>query len=332
MFDNGICPVCGNKAPSDITDRGGYYFECGRCGEYVLTGLYDTHLINLDEIQRAYLSGYIRDNQSYTHRCIIDRRLFFDILNDISHIMPAIKADKVLLTLSEISSIPGSEIEITERSVNHLLLLGKSYIINNEEWIYIIQDLLEKELGYIEFIKYTTVGTPKTTDIKITPKGWKHLSEMRLPNQDSNSAFIAMWFNKEVKSTRDAIKQAILDAGYEPKIVDEEPFNGDVVNQIITFINQAKFVVADLTGQRQGVYFEAGYAKGLNLPVIYSVRDDQIDPPKEKGKPDPLRVHFDLNHQNLISWNDDNLEEDFKKRLTNHITATIGVGPLKKEK
>ncbi len=331
MFKEGICPICGNKAPHAETDQNNYIFDCVRCGEYVLIGLYDIHFKDLSDTQRAHLSGYIRDNQSLTSRCLINREEFTDIINNVVQILPSIKANKILLTLSDISNIPGTEIEITKGSNNFFLLQGKSYIINNDEWIYIIQDLLEKELGYIEFIKYATAGPLTKSYIKITPKGWNQLSKLRLPNQNSNTAFIAMWFNNIVKPVREIIKQAIRNAGYEPKIVDEEPFNGDVVNQIITYINQARFVIADLTEQRQGVYFEAGYAKGLNIPVIYSVRDDQIDPIKETGKPDPLRVHFDLNHQNLLSWNNDNLV-DFQKRLTNQITATIGVGPLYKEK
>jgi nucleoside 2-deoxyribosyltransferase len=116
-------------------------------------------------------------------------------------------------------------------------------------------------------------------------------------------------------------------AGYDPKIVNAEPFNGDIVDKIITLINRARFVIADLTGQRQGVYFEAGYAKGLNITVIYTVRKDEIGPKPSKINPDPLKVHFDLNHQNIITWKEDELE-GFQRRLKDRITATIGDGPL----
>jgi nucleoside 2-deoxyribosyltransferase len=332
MFKKDKCPICGNKASQAPTDKGGYIFECVRCGEFVLSGVYSVHLGNLTDIQQTNLSGYIRDNQSNYQRCIITRQIIEENKNTKVKLNPQDKADKILLTLEEISAIPGSEIEITEESKYYYLLLGKAYIINNDEWIYILQDYLEDELNYIEFIKYASAGPLSARMIKITPKGWDHLSKLGFRNQDSNTAFIAMWFNDKVKPTKEVIKQAIRDAGYDPKIVNEDPFNGDIVNQIITLINQSRFVVADLTGQRQGVYFEAGYAKGLNLPVIYTVRDDQIDPKKPtKDNPDLLKVHFDLNHQNLISWNNKNLDK-FQNMLTNQITATIGVGPLKKNK
>ena len=124
-----------------------------------------------------------------------------------------------------------------------------------------------------------------------------------------------VWFDPKIKKTRDVIKQAIRDAGYDPKIVDEEEHNDDVTDKIITMINRAKFVVADFTEQRAGVYYEAGYAKGLNIPVIHTVNKDEI-----------AQLHFDINHQNFIAWEKDNLVE-FQEKLKNRITATIGDGP-----
>ena len=35
-------------------------------------------------------------------------------------------------------------------------------------------------------------------------------------------------------------------------------------------IKRSRFLVADVTGGRQGVYFEGGFAKGLGLPVIWT--------------------------------------------------------------
>jgi len=37
---------------------------------------------------------------------------------------------------------------------------------------------------------------------------------------------------------------------------------------------ECRFIVADFTGQRGGVYFEAGYALGLRKPVIWTCKRD----------------------------------------------------------
>ena len=98
-------------------------------------------------------------------------------------------------------------------------------------------------------------------------------------------------------------------------------------------------MVCDLTGYRGGVYFEAGFAYGLGLEVIYTCRKDWT---KEeiladssgntvktlfdgKGKEIAIKkegIHFDLDHRPRIEWNPDKLE-DFKIKLENRIKAVI---------
>jgi hypothetical protein len=73
--------------------------------------------------------------------------------------------------------------------------------------------------------------------------------------------------------------------------------------------------VADFTGHRGGVYFEAGFALGMNLPVIWTCRQDCL--------PD---LHFDIRQFNCIDWK---TPEDLAGRLQNRIEALLGTG-LKK--
>jgi len=60
---------------------------------------------------------------------------------------------------------------------------------------------------------------------------------------------------------------------------------------------------------RGGVYFEAGFAMGLGIPVIWTVRKDQIE-----------QVHFDTRQYNHIVYDS---PEDLKQKLCNRIRATI---------
>lgn len=149
--------------------------------------------------------------------------------------------------------------------------------------------------------------------IRLTTKGWTNVySEKSLLN--SRNAFIAMAFTDDTGQQlpgehRDCIRQVLESLNWSPVIVDEVPHNDGVMDKIIASINHARFVIADLTYHKNGVYFEAGYAKGLGLPVILTVKKDHLE-----------RSHFDVKHLNLVVWDD---FDDLKKKLSYRIKATI---------
>jgi hypothetical protein len=60
---------------------------------------------------------------------------------------------------------------------------------------------------------------------------------------------------------------------------------------------------------RGGVYFEAGLAQGLGLPVIWTVHKDNVD-----------NLHFDTRQYNHIVYID---PQDLRVQLYNRIAATI---------
>jgi nucleoside 2-deoxyribosyltransferase len=64
-------------------------------------------------------------------------------------------------------------------------------------------------------------------------------------------------------------------------------------DEIISLIRKSKFLVADFTGHRGGVYFEAGFALGLGLPVFWTCRKDDLK-----------NLHFDIRQYNCIDWAD----------------------------
>ena len=115
-----------------------------------------------------------------------------------------------------------------------------------------------------------------------------------------------------------AIEPAVKSLGFVPIRIDSKEHVDTVMDQIIAEIKESRFVIADFTGQRGGVYFEAGFAKGLGLDVIWCCREDDMD-----------KLHFDVKGFNIIVWN--NCEE-LEKRLRDRIRAIIGNGPnLRKE-
>jgi len=64
--------------------------------------------------------------------------------------------------------------------------------------------------------------------------------------------------------------------GYLPRLLrhmttqNREPYS-------LEHIEDSKLIIADLTGQSPEVYFMAGYALGLNIPVIWTVNSSEAD-------------------------------------------------------
>lgn len=113
---------------------------------------------------------------------------------------------------------------------------------------------------------------------------------------------------------------AIARAGYKPTRIDREEYIGGVMDQIIGKIRESRFVVADFTDNRGGVYYEAGFAFALNLPVFTLCRKDRLAAGAN-------HIHFDVQHLNLLAWEDGKLAE-LTARLEAPIVAVLGRGPL----
>jgi nucleoside 2-deoxyribosyltransferase len=127
-----------------------------------------------------------------------------------------------------------------------------------------------------------------------------------------------MWFSPQVTHIWSAaIEPAINAAGYHAVRIDGVEHNNKIDDEILANIRASRFVVADFTGERGGVYFEAGFAMGLGLPVIWTVREEDLH-----------AIHFDNRQYNFITWKHDDLSE-FSKRLRVRIEATIGRGPIR---
>lgn len=158
-----------------------------------------------------------------------------------------------------------------------------------------------------------TEDSPKEgyLNIKLTFKGINYASSLMENGTDSRNAFIAMSFGGDCSSIREAIKQACYKTNYQPILIDEVHIDNEstINDAIISEIKQAKFCISDFTEQKDGVYFEAGYALGRGLPVIYTCQEDDFND-----------SHFDTNHfPHLIYKN----TEDLEKMLIDKIKAWI---------
>ncbi len=181
-----------------------------------------------------------------------------------------------------------------------------------DEWSHLLKYL--RTAGLLEI---DSLNNPQCT-ATLTIRGWQWLDER--PKATGSKAFIAMAFDPALDDVKAAIHRAIESAGYEPLRVDDDHYSGGVMDRIITQIRDSKFIVADFTKNKGGVYYEAGVAFGLGIDVVNVCERECL---KEESKD---RLHFDVRHQVFIPWIKDQLDK-FSVDLANHIVALHGRGP-----
>ncbi len=92
--------------------------------------------------------------------------------------------------------------------------------------------------------------------------------------------------------------------------IDKEHPLEDVVGRIKEEIRRSKFVIADLTDERQSCYFEVGYAEGLGRPIIYCASKESVLSPATKTK-----IHFDIHMNVNMFTNHDELDAKLRSAI-----------------
>ena len=293
-----------------LVDRGLERFECPQCGRFE-TASQTYIMFSWPEISdRHLLSGLTREHWERQNRPLRIPPTKAEV-EDLKRLAPRDrdvqeKAMRLLLGLERKTNHPVTQLSCTSTDFP----LG--YSRNVDAFDFLLRYLAERKLIQ-SFIAHSS-GWGGV----ISAAGWAAIEAYRAPNGESDKVFVAMWFNDGTKDTylggiRPAIEE---DCGYRAIRIDTKDFLGDIVDEIIAEIRESRFIVADFTGQRQGVYYEAGYARGLGLPVIATCRKDEID-----------KLQFDTRQQNHIVWE---APAELRERLAARIRALIGLGPHRK--
>jgi hypothetical protein len=174
-------------------------------------------------------------------------------------------------------------------------------------------DAFLRELEEQGFIRHNiATNTKETGAFFLTIKFWEIVDNLRREEVGNKRAFVAMRFHKSMDDYyENGIKKAVEEAGYIPVRIDLQDFNEKICDEIIAEIRRDKFLIADFSWLRSGVFFEAGFAKGLGREVIFLVRKADVD---------ELKEHFDTRQYNHIVYDS---SEDLRKKLYNRICATI---------
>jgi hypothetical protein len=308
----GRCPLCGRERPNLTELSDGFEITCELCKTYRIAEDYFLPERPLDEAKRQ-LSAIVRRRFEFTGRPMeITAANWQDLASSAPRNDDVLGKIRCLLQyIAHKSHFPGEAV-ILSGHVDYPVC----FAANLDEFGYYATYL--KDAGLVNGQRLDNRGG----DYRywLTPKGWQELQHVA--TLESPYGFVAMSFSKTgpratllADAFKTAIEPAIEKAGYKPVRIDREEFLGDIVFEIMARIKESRFVVADFTEHKNGVYFEAGYALGRDLPVIWMCHEKDLD-----------GAHFDIEHMNHIVWDD---LTEMRKRLETRILANIGRGPVR---
>jgi nucleoside 2-deoxyribosyltransferase len=247
--------------------------------------------------RRYLLSGVVRESSEQGRPLELDTYRVAELLSAARPPRDPLEAiDRLLLYLYDKAGSLSSPVQIFP-DVDFPLVYARN---GNELARYLSK---AESLGFIE---RQNLGV----DVLLDLKGWERVAELRRTRTLSDQAFVAMWFAPEMLNAwTEGLKPALAATGYRPVRLDMEEHNDKVDDRIIAEIRRSGLVVADFSGDRSNVYFEAGFALGLGIPVIWTCRASDVE-----------NLHFDTRQYNYIAWT---TPEELKSKLQLRIEATI---------
>ncbi|WP_201523265.1 TIR domain-containing protein [Aliarcobacter butzleri] len=295
------CPVCKQlvKHFKDIEDLKSEV-QCNYCGEFVIEKSLQA-ILDSNQYNQLRIGSWIREENSFG---VIPELKATDFDNLISLKDKKIN-QKYELLLKYIYSVKTIQIELSALNRLYLVLFWCEDIKEFNMLLFKAVELKHLKLVFdsMTYEKYS-----------ITYDGKEFIENLGLDN-NSNKVFMAFHFTEEMKKEFETIiKQAVFDASegkLEAVRVSSSTTDHDakIDDELIGMIKSSKAVIADFTGNRTAVYYEAGFAMGLGIPVIWSCKKDDVD-----------NLSFDTRQYPHIIWEN---EEDLYTQVVNRLKAKI---------
>src|ERR1700693_2011365 len=251
------CPLCKKTAHTSSAGTDEVGWRCRRCGEFSVTGT-GAGIGFLADRERTRLSWLTRRQYDSDRRVRFDSAGLFDLLRAAPNPTSPLDSVDELLRLVESRYVSQDQAIRIELEDDYPAILAQS----------------PSEMGHLvdlavgETLKWLRRGGDAALNVYLTAEGWRRVVDLRCSRPRSDEAFVAMSFHRSLQEAYDrGIKPALDETGYSPIPVDREEQNAKIDDEIVAHIRASSLVVADFTLQRTGVYFEAGFALGLGLPV-----------------------------------------------------------------
>lgn len=204
------------------------------------------------------ISAYIRELTDCDQKVILSASDLDAVVN--SPTIPVTiedKGNRLLQYLYRHSEGPGEPVVIHPLSSSYNL----TYSPNLQELVYIIDKLSTEQLLIREGMTF-----------KLTEEGWSEAAATA--GGKKLKPCVVLLPDEEVLRTEwlEKLLPKIEQYGYLPRMLayTSEKYS-------LELIADSKLIIADVTGQSPEVYFAAGYALGLNIPVIWTVNSSDAD-------------------------------------------------------
>lgn len=303
MSTEHICEFC-NQAVTRFRRVEGewYYAECKICGRYESSDFEDLTYKTLSVEKKAMISAYTRENFEYG--AVPPKLHILDEQGGIEKIIERYEKKTLYEKLDRLIQYAGKNSSYFGENIHSKINSSRDYPITYSKNIFEFKNIFNqaRNAGLLH--------SATRDHLALTWTGWQRTNEIKETGTHSKKCFVAMSCSEDMNAIYEhGIKEAVIEAGYEPIFIEKEEHNEKICDLIIAEIRGCKFLIADVTGQRQNVYYEAGFAHGSGRDVIWTCKQDEIE-----------KAHFDTRQYNHITWKN---KEDLKKKLVNRIQATI---------
>ena len=290
------CPVCKTGLKKELQKdfhESLTFFSCYRCGDFAFSNVLIKDISGILQRNKnadVKISHALRMMQRSNNKVGLSTTNIEAILkNPLPR--PQEQADLLIRWVAERSDNIGDMVSIGK--LEHALsIIGAKNITG---FTLVLTHVLEKD----GFLKEEFEGNYKlgksNYKLALTFDGWEYYETLLKGKATYRKAFMAMEFGDPVLNEvlERVFKPSVKMAGFELFKSDDEPRAGLIDDQMRVDIQSSDFLIADLTHDNLGAYWEAGYAEGLGKPVIYTC---------EREKFDSQKTHFDTNHHLTVVW------------------------------
>lgn len=106
--------------------------------------------------------------------------------------------------------------------------------------------------------------------------------------------FVLTPFHDDLRDEFEVVSQVGQELGFTVLRGDERAAQGDIFNQLLRYMVQARVVVANITGRNPNVFYELGIAHALDKPVVLLAEKKGVVPFDVQSK---LIVFYDSNEE-----------------------------------
>lgn len=300
-----ICKICASENVEMVTDgaNGVHSINCPKCGKFkiVETGWDDitSHFTSPDELH--LLSHEIRKSQINNSMPFWDIERCEKVRSEKRLPSYAEQMNGVIEWVGDNTAYPGKEVDLSQPAI-----FGITGVQNQDALLFFLESLSEDGL-----LSYGYLSIDGSITVVLTLSGFEKYDAIIKGKNSYDKVFMAMQFGDAQLNQvlNECFKPAVEQTGFKLVKLDDQPQAGLIDIRMRQEIKTSKFMIADLTHENLGAYWESGYAEGLGKQVIYTCNKDKF----EKAK-----THFDVNHHLTIMWDKDNLDaaaEDLKAAI-----------------